>query len=87
MTVPLLGTLSVSGFANAWFLLVLIAIAVMTAIYVVALRARRRRVLRFANLELLQSIARPVRRRWRHLPAALLVASLALTETSPRAEW
>ena len=82
MTVPLLGTLSVSGFANAWFLLVFIAIAVMTAIYVVALRARRRRVLRFANLELLQSIARPARRRWRHLPAALLVASLALLTTA-----
>jgi Ca-activated chloride channel family protein len=82
MTVPLLGTLSVSGFANAWFLLFFVAIAAMTAIYPVVLRARRRRVLRFANLELLQSVARPARRRWRHLPAALLVASLALLTTA-----
>jgi Ca-activated chloride channel family protein len=82
MTVPLLGTLSVSGFANAWFLLFFVAIAAMAAIYAVALRARRRRVLRFANLELLQSVARPKRRRWRHLPAALLVASLALLTTA-----
>jgi Ca-activated chloride channel family protein len=82
MTVPLLGTLSVSGFANAWFLLFFVAIAAMTAIYPVVSRARRRRVLRFANLELLQSVARPARRRWRHLPAALLVASLALLTTA-----
>jgi Ca-activated chloride channel family protein len=43
-------------------------------------RARRRRILRFANMELLQSVApnRPTRRR--HLPAVLLVMSLvALT--------
>ena len=82
MTVPVLGTLSVSGFANAWFLLFFAAIAAMAAVYAVALRARRRRVLRFANLELLQSVARPARRRWRHLPAALLVASLALLTTA-----
>ena len=79
MTVPLLGTLSVSGFANAWFLLVFIAIAVMTAIYVVALRARRRRVLRFANLELLQSVARPARDR----KSTRLNSSHAITSRMP----
>ena len=82
MTIPLLGTLSVSGFANAWFLLFFVAVAVMLAAYVVAQRARRRRVMRFANLDLLQSVARPRRRRWRHLPAALLVAALALLTTA-----
>jgi Ca-activated chloride channel family protein len=82
MTIPLLGTLSVSGFANAWFLLFFVAVAVMAVAYVVAQRARRRRVMRFANLDLLQSVARPRRRRWRHLPAALLVASLALLTTA-----
>jgi Ca-activated chloride channel family protein len=82
ISVPLLGTLSVSGFANAWLLLLLVAVAVMLAAYVVAQRARRRRVMRFANLDLLQSVAQPRPRRWRHLPAALVVASLALLTTA-----
>jgi Ca-activated chloride channel family protein len=82
MTIPLLGPLSVSGFANAWFLLFFVVVAVMLVMYVLAQRARRRRVLRFANLELLESVAPPARRRWRHLPAALLVASLALLTTA-----
>jgi Ca-activated chloride channel family protein len=82
LTVPLLGTLSVSGFASPWLLLFFIVVLAMLGMYVMAQRARRRRVLRFANLELLQSVARPVRRRWRHLPAALLVASLALLTTA-----
>ena len=82
MTIPLLGTLAVSGFSNVWFLLFFVAIAAMLAAYVVAQRLRRRRVLRFANLELLQSVAPRRPRRWRHLPAALLVASLALLTTA-----
>jgi Ca-activated chloride channel homolog len=82
MTVPLLGTLTVSGFANAWFFLFLVVVVAMLAAYVVAQRARRRRVLRFANLELLQAVSRPKPRRWRHLPTALLVASLALLTTA-----
>src|SRR6478672_10485298 len=82
MTMPLLGTLAVSGFANAWFFVFLVVVVAMLAAYVLAQRARRRRVLRFANLELLQAVSRPTRRRWRHLPAALLVASLALLTTA-----
>lgn len=82
MTVPLLGTLAVSGFANAWFFLFLVVVAGMVAAYVVAQRARRRRVLRFANFEVLQAVSRRRPRRWRHLPAALLVASLALLTTA-----
>jgi len=74
--------LSVSGFANAWFLVLFIGVAVMLAAYVMAQRARRRRTMRFANLDLLQSVAQPRRRRWRHLPAALLVAALALLTTA-----
>jgi Ca-activated chloride channel family protein len=61
------------------FLVVVVALLLM---YVVAQRARRRRVLRFANLDLLQAVSRPRPRRWRHLPAALLVASLALLTTA-----
>jgi Ca-activated chloride channel family protein len=74
--------LSVSGFTNAWFFLFLVVVAAMVAGYVLVQRARRRRVLRFANLDLLQAVSTPRPRRWRHLPAALLVASLALLTTA-----
>jgi Ca-activated chloride channel homolog len=81
-TVPLLGTLSVEGFAHAWMFAALIVVALLALGYLVMLRARRRRVLRFANLDLLESVSPPPRRRGRHVPAALLVASLALLTTA-----
>ena len=79
MTVPLLGPLTLSGFANAWFFLFLLVVLSVLVLYVLALRARRKRVMRFANMEVLERVA-PARAggRWRHLPAALLVAALAL---------
>jgi Ca-activated chloride channel family protein len=40
--------------------------------------ARRKRMLRFANMELLESVAPKRSWRWRHLPAILLVTSLVL---------
>lgn len=82
MNLPGLGVFSVSGFADPWMLLFFIAVAAMLAGYVIAHRARRRRVLRFANMELLEAVARPRPRRWRHVPAALLIASLALLTTA-----
>lgn len=83
MNVPLVGPLTLSGFANSWFFLYLLVIFVVVGAYVVALMGRRRRVLRFANMELLERVApNRVRSRWRHLPAALLVASLALLTTA-----
>jgi Ca-activated chloride channel family protein len=83
MNVPLLGPLAFSGFANAWFFLYLLVIAALIGGYVVAVLARRKRVMRFANMALLEQVApkRP-RTRWRHLPAALLVAALALLTTA-----
>lgn len=70
--------MSFSNFvAPLWFLL-LIGVALLTAGYVVAQRIRRKRVLRFTNLELLEKVA-PKRERWsRHVPAAFLLAALAL---------
>jgi Ca-activated chloride channel homolog len=82
MTLPLLGTLSVAGFTHAWLFLVMIAVVALLGAYLVAQRAKRRRVLRFANLDLLTAISPPRRRRWRHLPAALLIAALALLTTA-----
>jgi Ca-activated chloride channel family protein len=78
MTVPVLGPLSLSGFAHPWFLLFLLAVLGFVVFYTAAQIARRRRVLRFANTELLESVAPNRPSRWRHLPAILLTASLLL---------
>jgi Ca-activated chloride channel family protein len=78
MTVPLLGPLSLSGFEHLWFLLFFLVILGLIGLYIVVQMARQRRVLRFANMELLESVAPKRPTRWRHLPAILLVASLVL---------
>ncbi|MDT5019794.1 MAG: Ca-activated chloride channel, partial [Mycobacterium sp.] len=78
MTLPLLGPMTLSGFAHAWFFLFLLVILALAALYVIAQLARQRRMLRFANMELLESVAPKQPTRWRHLSAILLVASLLL---------
>ncbi|SNR55055.1 Ca-activated chloride channel family protein [Haloechinothrix alba] len=70
--------MSVSGFAAPWWFLLLIVLAAVAAGYVLVQRSRRRRTLRFANLELLNRIA-PSSPGWvRHVPAVLLLVSLML---------
>ncbi len=65
-------SLSLSGFASPWLFLYLggvVALAVV--IYILVQRTRRRRVLRFANMAVLEQVAAGQKpRRWRHLPAA-----------------
>ncbi len=78
MTLPLLGPLSLTDFAHPWFLLFLLVVAGLAAFYVVVQYARQKRVLRFANMELLESVAPQRPNKWRHLPAILLIASLVL---------
>lgn len=78
MTVPVLGPLALSDFAHAWYFLFLIVVLGLVALYVVVQVSRRRRVLRFANLALLDSVAPKRPSRWRHLAAILLVCSLLL---------
>ncbi|MCS7483295.1 VWA domain-containing protein [Umezawaea endophytica] len=72
--------LSLGAFATPWWFLLTIAIVALAAVYVLLQRVRRKRMLRFANLELLEKVA-PKREGWyRHVPAAfLLVAFLLLT--------
>jgi Ca-activated chloride channel homolog len=78
MTLPLLGPMTLTGFAHPWFFLFLLIVAGVVGLYVIAQFARQKRILRFANMELLESVAPKRPTRWRHLPAILLVASLVL---------
>ncbi|MBU9764955.1 VWA domain-containing protein [Mycobacterium sp. TNTM28] len=78
MTLPILGPMSLSGFAHAWWFLFLFVVLGLIAYYVIVQRARKQRMLRFANMELLESVAPKQPTRWRHLPAILLALSLVL---------
>jgi Ca-activated chloride channel family protein len=78
MTLPLLGPMSLSGFEHPWFFLFFIVIAALVALYVMVQRTREKRVLRFANMELLETVAPKRPTRWRHVPAIALITSLSL---------
>src|SRR6201996_2062564 len=82
MKLPLLGPVSLTGFQNAWFFLVLLVVLLVIAIYVMQQFARRRRVLRFANMEVLERVAPRRLSRWRHVPTILLATSLVLLTTA-----
>ena len=65
-------------FAHPWWLLLFVVVAALVVGYLVLLRRRRRDTVAFTNLELLDRIA-PQRPGWyRHLPAAALIAALAV---------
>jgi Ca-activated chloride channel homolog len=78
MTLPFFGPMSLSGFAHAWFFLFLIVVVALAALYVVLQLARERRMLRFANMELLESVAPKRASRFRHVPAILLASSMVV---------
>ena len=78
MTLPLLGPMTLSGFEHKWYLLFLLVVFGLVGLYIIVQMARQRRMLRFANMELLESVAPKRPTRWRHLPAILLVLSLLL---------
>ena len=65
----------------AWFLL-FVVIAGLAAGYVVVQRMRRRRIMRFTNLELLEKVAPKKPSKLRHLPAIVLVGALMLLTTA-----
>lgn len=65
-------------FAQPWWLLGLLVVAALVAGYVLLLRRRRRDVVKFTNLDLLDSVA-PKRPGWyRHVPVVALLTSLAV---------
>ena len=78
MTLPLFGPMTLSGFAHPWFFFFLLAVVGLAGLYVIAQVARQRRMLRFANMDLLASVAPKRPSRFRHLPATLLLVSLLL---------
>jgi Ca-activated chloride channel family protein len=78
MTLPFFGPMSLSGFAHAWFFLFLVVVVGLAALYVLLQLARERRMLRFANMELLESVAPKRPSRFRHVPAVLLSLSLVV---------
>jgi Ca-activated chloride channel homolog len=78
MTLPLLGPMTLSGFEHKWYFLFLLVVLALIGLYVVVQMARQKRVLRFANMELLEKVAPKQPTRWRHLPAILLVSALLL---------
>ena len=78
MTLPLLGPMALTNLAHPWFFLFLLLVIGLAVLYVVLQFSRQKRILRFANMELLESVAPQGPSRWRHVPAILLIASLVL---------
>lgn len=85
MNIPFVGPLTLSGFSSAWFFLYFAVVVVALAVYLLLRRSRRKRVLRFANTELLERVAAAQPRqqsRWRNLPIVLLLLSMVLLTTA-----
>jgi Ca-activated chloride channel homolog len=69
---------SLTGFTSPLWFVLLVVVAALAVGYVWMQRRRRRQVLRFANLAMLERVA-PHQQGWyRHLPVALLLAALVL---------
>lgn len=70
--------MSLTGFSSPWWFLLLLVVGLIVMGYVFAVRARRKRTMRFSNLALLERVAPRSQGRSRHVPAALLIVSLLL---------
>ncbi|WP_424190611.1 VWA domain-containing protein [Actinokineospora sp. G85] len=70
--------MSLTDFTAPWWFLLLLAVAALVAGYVLVQKTRRRRTLRFTNLELLERVAPKRQNTLRHIPAAALVLALVL---------
>lgn len=74
--------LSLQRFAAPWWFLLYVVIAALVVGYVVVQRMRRKRMMRFTNLELLEKVVPTRPNRLRHLPAIVLVLALMLLTTA-----
>jgi len=61
------GPVSITGFTSPWWFLLLLAVSALLVAYLIVLRLRRRYVMRFANLALLERVA-PKRQGWASEP-------------------
>jgi Ca-activated chloride channel family protein len=68
--------MTLAGFEHVWFFLFLFVVLGLVVLYILGQLSRRKRMLRFANTELLESVAPERPSRWRHLATILLVLSL-----------
>jgi len=69
---------AIDGFAQPWWLVLLVPVAALVAGYLLAQRRRYRAALRFSNLALLERVATRLPGWQRHVPAALLMVALLL---------
>lgn len=74
--------MSLSDFASPLWFLLLIVVGLLVAGYLLVQRSRRRRTMRFANLELLEKVGAQRQGPVRHVPAVLLIVSLILLITA-----
>jgi len=70
--------MAIDGFAQPWWLVLLVPVAALVAGYLWAQRRRHRAALRFSNLALLERVATRLPGWQRHIPAALLAVALLL---------
>jgi Ca-activated chloride channel homolog len=70
--------MTLAGFDHPWFFLFLFVVLGLVGLYLAVQAARRKRLQRFANTEMLESVAPKRPPRWRHVPTILLVLSLVL---------
>lgn len=68
--------MSLSEFQHPLWLLLLVVPAALAIGYVIALRSKRRRTVRFGNFGVLRTVDRGGRRWFTHVPAVLLILSL-----------
>lgn len=68
--------MSLFDLASPWWLLVLLAVACVVGGYIYMQRRRRERALKFANLDLLNTVAPKTQNRIQHVPIALMIIAL-----------
>ena len=78
MTLPVLGSMTLTGFDHPWYFLFGLIVLGLIVLYIATQAARRKRILQFANTELLESVAPNKPSRWRHLATILLMLSLVM---------
>src|SRR6202048_226439 len=82
MTVPGFGAVSLSGFQHTWLLGFALVPIGLLALYVLAQIRRRRRMRRFTDPELADTVVPTRESRWRHVPIAMLLIALLLLTVS-----